>query len=79
MNVKKEAVKPTDNNNGVEQMKSYMAACANCELGMWTNGMHKEVWRKVRNEKGKYVYEDFNDITSADGSTYEQERPNRNT
>lgn len=76
---KKEAVKPTDNNNGVEQMKSYMAACGNCEWGMWTNGMHKEVWRRVRNEQGKYIYEEFNDIPSADGTTDEHERPNRNT
>lgn len=76
---KKEAVKPTDKNNGVEQMKSYMAACGNCEWGMWTNGMHKEVWRRVRNEQGKYIYEEFNDIPSADGTTDEHERPNRNT
>ncbi len=76
---KKESVKPTDKNNGVEQMKSYMAACGNCEWGMWTNGMHKEVWRRVRNEQGKYVYEEFNDIPSADGTTDEHERPNRNT
>ena len=75
---KKEAVKPTDKNNGVEQMKSYMAACGNCEWGMWTNGMHKEVWRRVRNEQGKYIYEEFNDIPSADGTTDEHERPNRN-
>ncbi len=76
---KKEAVKPTDKNNGVEQMKSYMAACGNCEWGMWTNGMHKEVWRRVRNEQGKYIYDEFNDIPSADGTTDEHERPNRNT
>lgn len=76
---KKEAVKPTDKNNGVEQLKSYMAACANCEWGMWTNGMHKEVWRKVKNEQGKYVYEEFNDIPSADGKTDEHEKPTRNT
>jgi len=76
---KKEAVKPTDKNNGVEQMKSYMAACGNCEWGMWTNGMHKEVWRRVRNEQGKFIYEEFNDIPSADGTTDENERPNRNT
>ena len=76
---KKEAVKPSDKNNGTEQMKSYMAACANCEWGMWTNGINKEVWRKVKNEKGKYVYEEFNDIPSADGKSDEQERPNRNT
>lgn len=76
---KKEAVKPTDKNNGIEQLKSYMAACGNCEWGMWTNGMHKEVWRKVKNEQGRYVYEEFNDIPSADGTTDEDERPNRNT
>lgn len=76
---KKESVKPTDKNNGIEQLKSYMAACANCEWGMWTNGMHKEVWRKTRNEQGKYIYQEFNDIPSADGTTDEHERPNRNT
>ena len=76
---KKEAVKPTDKNNGIEQMKSYMSACANCEWGMWTNGMHKEVWRKVKTEQGKYEYEEYNDIPSADGTTDEQERPIRNT
>jgi type I restriction enzyme M protein len=76
---KKEAIKPTDKNNGVPQLKSYMSACSNCEWGMWTNGLHKEVWRKVKNEKGKYIYEEYNDIPSADGSTDENERPNRNT
>lgn len=76
---KKESIKPSDKGNGVEQMKSYMAACGNCEWGMWTNGMHKEVWRRVRTEHGKYIYEEFNDIPSADGTTDENERPNRNT
>ena len=47
---KKEAISPTDKNNGIDQLKSYMAACANCEWGMWTNGMHKEVWRKIKND-----------------------------
>jgi len=76
---KKEAIKPSDKKDGVAQMRSYMAACGNCEWGMWTNGMHKEVWRKVKDENGKYIYEEFNDIPSADGTTDEHERPNRNT
>jgi len=76
---KKEAVEPTDKNNGIEQLKSYMSACTNCEWGMWTNGKHKEVWKKVKNEQGKPVYEEYNDIPSADGTTDEQERPIRNT
>ncbi len=76
---KKEAVKPTDKNNGIEQLKTYMAACNNCEWGMWTNGLHKTVYRKVVNEKKQTIFEEYNDIPSADGTTDEQERPNRNT
>ena len=76
---KKESVKPTDKNNGIEQLKTYMAACNNCEWGMWTNGLHKTVYRKVKNEKNQTIFEEYNDIPSADGTTDEHERPNRNT
>ncbi len=44
---KSEKVEPKNKKEGVEQLKSYMSACLNCEWGMWTNGKHKEVWRKV--------------------------------
>jgi type I restriction enzyme M protein len=37
---KKEAVLPTAKKDGVGQLQSYMAACPNCEWGMWTNGIH---------------------------------------
>lgn len=76
---KKESIKPSDKKDGVAQMRSYMAACGNCEWGMWTNGMHKEVWRKVITENGKFDYEEYNDIPSVEGFTDEHERPNRNT
>jgi len=76
---KKESVKPTDKNNGIEQLKTYMAACNNCEWGMWTNGLHKTVFKKVINEKKQSIFEDYNDIPSADGSTDDIDRPNRNT
>ncbi|MDR1198789.1 MAG: N-6 DNA methylase [Prevotellaceae bacterium] len=76
---KKEAVKPTDKDNGIEQLKAYMSACVNCEWGMWTNGLHKTVYRKVVDEHRKTVFEECNDIPSADGTTDEQERPIRNT
>jgi type I restriction enzyme M protein len=76
---KKEAVKPTDKDNGTEQLKAYMAACVNCEWGMWTNGLHKTVYRKVIDDHNQTVFEEYNDIPSADGTTDEQERPIRNT
>lgn len=76
---KKEAIKPTDKDNGLEQLKSYMSACNNCEWGMWTNGLHKTVYHKMVDEKGHFEFCEFNDIPSADGTTDENERPNRNT
>lgn len=76
---KKEAVKPTDKDNGLEQLKSYMSACNNCEWGMWTNGLHKTVYHKTVDEKGHFDFCEYNDIPSADGTTDENERPNRNT
>ena len=75
---KKESVKPTDSKEGIEQLKAYMAACSNCEWGMWTNGKHKTVFKKVQTPKG-FEYDECNDIPSADGSTNENERPQRNT
>lgn len=76
---KKEAVKPTDKDNGLEQLKSYMSACNNCEWGMWTNGLHKTVYRKTVDEKAHFDFCEYNDIPSADGTTDENDRPNRNT
>lgn len=73
---KKEAVKPTDGKEGTEQLKTYMASCSNCVWGMWTNGKHKTVYKKVQNEKG-IVFEECNDIPSADGSSSADNRPVR--
>ena len=76
---KKEAIEPSSAKDGVEQLKSYMSACLNCEWGMWTNGKQKVVYRKVFNEQGKPEYEDFNDIPSADGNLDDIDRPKRNS
>lgn len=76
---KKESVEPTARKDGVGQLQSYMAACPNCEWGMWTNGKQKEVFRKVVNEKGEFEFIEFNDIPSADGSIEDIDRPKRHT
>lgn len=64
---------------GIGQLQSYMSACANCQWGMWTNGIQKFVFRKVTNEQGNIVFEDFNDIPSADGNLDDIDRPKRHT
>ena len=47
---KKEGTKREDRSDGVDQMKSYMASCLNCEHGMWTNGLDRECWFKTSDE-----------------------------
>jgi len=76
---KKEAVEARNAKEGVEQLKAYMSACLNCEWGMWTNGRQKEVYRKVKNEKGQIEFMDYNDIPSADGNLEDINRPKRTT
>jgi len=76
---KKESIDPTHKKEGVGQLQSYMAACPNCEWGMWTNGKHKEVFRKAVNERGEIEFREYNDIPSADGSVDDIDRPKRNT
>ena len=74
---KSERIEPKHNKDGVEQLKSYMSACPNCEWGMWTNGKYKEVLRKVKVE-GRYEFPEYNDIPPADGSLEDVDRPKRN-
>ena len=75
---KKDSVEPKNKKDGVEQLKSYMNVCPNCEWGMWTNGKYKEVLRKEKIE-GRYEFQEYNDIPPADGSLEDVDRPKRNT
>ena len=73
---KKDSVPPSASKDGVEQLRSYMAACDNSEWGMWTNGKKKTVLRRIRTEEG-IEYEEPNDIPSKDGNIEEVDRPTR--
>ncbi len=74
---KNEKVEPTNRKEGIEQLKSYMSACLNCEWGMWTNGKAKFVFRKIKSPDGSLHFDEPNDIPSKDGSIEELDRPNR--
>ena len=74
---KSERIEPKNRKDGVEQLKSYMSACPNCEWGMWTNGKYREVLRKEKIE-GRYEFQEYNDIPPADGSLEDVDRPKRN-
>jgi type I restriction enzyme M protein len=75
---KKDSVTPSASKDGVEQLRSYMAACDNSEWGMWTNGKKKTVLRRIRTEEG-IEYEEPNDIPSKDGNIEEVDRPTRDS
>lgn len=50
------SVTPENKKDGVEQLKSYMAACLNARIGMWTNGTDRFCYRKEeRNGSLKFV------------------------
>lgn len=75
---KREKISPSGAKDGIEQLKSYMAACLNCEWGMWTNSVQKFVFRKVQDKStGEFSFEDFNDIPSACSDIAEIDRPTR--
>jgi type I restriction enzyme M protein len=76
---KKESVEPNNKKDGIGQLQSYMAASPNCEWGMWTNGKHKDVFRKITDEQGSIKFIEYNDIPSADGRLDDIDRPTRHT
>lgn len=73
---KHEKVKPTDKKDGEDQLKSYLSSCPNAAWGMWTNGRHKSVFRRI-DVKGRVVWEEPNDIPAHDGNIDDTNRPSR--
>ena len=58
---KREDIPPTDKDDGVEQLKSYMATCVNCRFGMWI-GSEVQVWEKTESEPDGYAFLEATDI-----------------
>ncbi len=58
---KREGTKRDDRNDGVGQLKSYMASSVNCQYGMWTNGIDRDcLFKSV--DAGQHVFLDAIDI-----------------
>lgn len=67
-------VKSADRKDGVEQLRSYMAACENVRYGMWTNGIERFCYRRVFND-GKADTEEILDLPEFGRTGDEAERP----
>lgn len=67
-------VKSADKKDGVDQLRSYMAACENVRYGMWTNGIERFCYRRVFKD-GKADTEEIPDLPECGREDDEAERP----
>lgn len=74
-------VRPSMKKDGVGQLVSYMAACPNVEIGMWTNGEDMQAFTFERDGNGRRTQADIPDIplygtaTDAGVPRFDQLRP----
>ena len=73
---KKAKTNPHGKKDGIEQLKSYMAACLNAKYGLWTNGDERYCFAK-RDNNGVYKYDDVPEIPSFGQTEEEVYRPQR--
>ena len=65
--VKPENIKPSDKKEGVEQLKSYVAACINTQFALWV-GSERLAFEVIK-EKGKRILGEIPDIPQKGEST----------
>jgi len=73
---KKAKTNPHGKKDGIEQLKSYMAACLNAKFGLWTNGDERYCFAK-RENGGVFIYEEIPEIPSYGQTEAEIYRPER--
>ena len=64
-------IRPDDKDDGVGQLKSYMASSPNCRFGMWTNGSEERLCFVRTDASGTVTFDEVVDI-----ETKGQKRPN---
>ncbi len=73
---KKAKTNPHGKKDGIEQLKTYMAACLNAKFGLWTNGDERYCIAK-REKEGGFVYDEIPEIPSFGQTEAEIYRPER--
>lgn len=67
-------ISPNNKEEGVDQLKAYLAASVSAEFGMWTNGQDRLCFRKVSKQRG-HEFAEINDIPVKGKSLEDTERP----
>lgn len=73
---KKPKTNPHGKKDGIDQLKSYMAACLNAQYGIWTNGDERYCFAK-REKDGSFSFEEVPEVPSYGQKEEELYRPQR--
>jgi type I restriction enzyme M protein len=73
---KRAGTSPSSKTEGVDQLRSYLAACLNARYGLWTNGDEQYCLAK-RSDRGRLSFEEIIDIPAAGQTEAEAQRPKR--
>jgi type I restriction enzyme M protein len=73
---KRAGTPPSSKTKGVDQLRSYLAACLNVRYGLWTNGDEQYCLAK-RSDRGTLSFEEIIDIPAAGQTEAEAQRPRR--
>ncbi len=75
--VKKPGTSPKGKKDGIAQLESYMAACVNARLGVWTNGDDRYCFEKVGSAEKGWTFVEIVDMPAKGQSLEEADRPSR--
>lgn len=75
--IKKPGTSPNGKKDGIAQLQSYMAACVNATLGVWTNGDDRYCFEKVGTPNQGWSFVEIVDIPAKGQSLDEADRPSR--
>ncbi len=71
-------IPPSHKSEGIEQLKSYLAASVNAEFGLWTNSLERYCFRKVTSA-GKVEFVEVIDLPVKGRDLDDVEKPTRRT
>jgi type I restriction enzyme M protein len=74
---KKPGQSPHAKKDGIDQLKSYMAACLNANYGLWTNGTDRYCFAKRDRGKGRLEFEEIVEIPAFAQTEEDAQRPKR--
>jgi type I restriction enzyme M protein len=74
---KRAGVNPASRTEGVDQLRSYMAACLNAKYGIWTNGDEQYCLAKRPDSSGGFSFEEIINIPALGQTEADAQRPQR--